>query len=43
MNNQQNSPKRMLPFFVEFIKFSAGFAAIIALALLSLRIASAAW
>lgn len=27
----------MLPFFVEFVKFSAGFAAIIALALIALR------
>lgn len=33
---------RMLPFFVEFVKFSAGFAVIIAVALITLRFASAA-
>lgn len=32
----------MLPFFVEFVKFSTGFAAIIATALLTLHVASAA-
>lgn len=32
----------MLPFFVEFVKFTAGFAAIIAVALVTLHIASAA-
>lgn len=32
----------MLPFFVEFVKFSTGFAVVIAVALLTLHIASAA-
>lgn len=32
----------MLPFFIEFIKFATGFVAIIATALLTLHIASAA-
>jgi len=32
----------MLPFFVEFVKFATGFSAIIAVALLSLHVASAA-
>ncbi len=32
--------RRALPFFVEFIKFSTGFAVIVALALLVLRVAS---
>jgi hypothetical protein len=47
MNNQQNNnrkdaERRMLPFLVEFVKFSTGFAVIIAVALLTLHIASAA-
>lgn len=33
--------RRALPFFVEFVKFATGFAAIVAVALLSLRVASA--
>ena len=33
---------RMLPFFIEFVKFSTGFAVIVAAALLALNIASAA-
>lgn len=38
-----SAPKQhLLPFFVEFIKFVAGFAVIIAVALVTLRIASAA-
>ncbi len=47
MNNQQNNEsladkeRRMLPFFVEFVKFSAGFAVIIAAALVTLNAASA--
>jgi hypothetical protein len=47
-NNQENRQDgtvrkmRMLPFFVEFIKFSAGFAVIIAAALITLHAASAA-
>lgn len=32
----------MLPFVVEFVKFAAGFAVIVAIALLTLHIASAA-
>lgn len=32
----------MLPFFVEFIKFATGFAAIVAIALFTLSAASAA-
>jgi hypothetical protein len=47
MNNQKNKvqdarARRVLPFFIEFVKFATGFAAIIAAALLSLHIASAA-
>jgi len=47
MNNQKNNDRnarerRMLPFFVEFVKFSTGFAVIIAAALLALHVASAA-
>lgn len=34
--------RRMLPFFTEFVKFSVGFAVIVAAALLALNIASAA-
>ena len=46
MNNQKNSTReaerRMLPFFIEFVKFASGFAFIIAAALLTLHVASAA-
>ena len=47
MNNQKNKAqdaraRRALPFFIEFVKFATGFAAIVAVALLSLHIASAA-
>jgi hypothetical protein len=47
MNDQQNKAqtereRRMLPFFVEFVKFSTAFAVIIAVALLTLHVASAA-
>ena len=48
MNNQKNKEslrareRRMLPFVVEFVKFSTAFAAIVAVALLTLHIASAA-
>ncbi len=41
-NNQQARERRALPFFIEFVKFATGFAAIIAVALLSLHVASAA-
>lgn len=36
----RETKRRALPFFVEFIKFSTGFAVIVALALFILRIAS---
>lgn len=48
MNNPYNKEserareRRLLPFFIEFVKFSTGFAAIIAAALFTLHIASAA-
>ncbi|TSC70394.1 MAG: hypothetical protein G01um101449_368 [Parcubacteria group bacterium Gr01-1014_49] len=42
MNNQKDKAKRALPFFIEFVKFASGFAAIVAVALLSLHVASAA-
>jgi len=32
----------MLPFFIEFVKFSTGFAVIVAAALLALHVANAA-
>lgn len=38
--NDRNPKRRALAFFVEFVKFSAGFTAIIAAALLVLRAAS---
>jgi len=46
MNNQKNNNSRetgprMLPFFIEFVKFATGFAAIVAVALFSLHIATA--
>lgn len=34
--------RRMLPFVVEFVKFATGFAAIVAVALFTLHVASAA-
>jgi hypothetical protein len=39
---KKSTGRRLLPFVTEFIKFSTGFAAIIAAALLSLHVASAA-
>lgn len=48
MSNPQNkeslreTEQRMLPFVVEFVKFATAFAVIIAIALLTLHIASAA-
>lgn len=47
MNSQKNNDRRaaerrMLPFVVEFVKFATGFAVIVAIALLTLHIASAA-
>lgn len=42
-NNRESKIERgVLPFFVEFLRFSTGFAAIIAAALLTLHFASAA-
>jgi hypothetical protein len=48
MNNLKNKEslrdreRRALPFFIEFVKFATGFAVIIAAALLTLHVASAA-
>ncbi|MDD2657801.1 MAG: hypothetical protein PHD04_04060 [Candidatus Pacebacteria bacterium] len=42
MNNQKNNARRMLPFVTEFVKFSAAFATIIAVALITLHVASVA-
>ena len=48
MNNPRNKEssrareRRALPFVVEFVKFASGFAAIIAVALLTLHVASVA-
>ena len=41
-DNRTEKERRMLPFFTEFVKFSVGFAVIVAAALLALNIASAA-
>jgi len=38
---KKDSARRMLPFVTEFIKFSTGFAVIIAATLLTLHLASA--
>jgi len=38
----RDAERRALPFFVEFVKFSTGFAVIIATALIALHAASAA-
>jgi hypothetical protein len=38
----RETERRALPFFVEFVKFSTGFAVIIATALIALHVASAA-
>lgn len=47
MNNQRNknnrdAERRILPFVVEFVKFATAFAVIIAAALLTLHVATAA-
>ena len=47
MSSQKNNverarERRMLPFFIEFVKFSTGFAALIAVALFTLHVASIA-
>ena len=41
-NDRNSTMRRALPFFVEFVKFSIGFAVIIAVALFALRVANAA-
>lgn len=41
-NDLRNAERRMLPFFVEFVKFATAFAAIVAIALFTLSAASAA-
>jgi hypothetical protein len=41
-NNRGDAERRMLPFVVEFVKFATGFAVIVAVALLTLHVASAA-
>ncbi len=41
-DSRRSTARRALPFFVEFVKFSIGFAIIIAVALLTLHVASAA-
>ena len=38
----EQKEKRALPFFVEFVKFAAGFAVIVAVALIALHAAGAA-
>jgi hypothetical protein len=40
--SRRDTERRMLPFVVEFVKFATGFAVIVAIALLTLRAASAA-
>lgn len=40
--NRTDRERRMLPFFIEFVRFSTGFAVIIAAALVTLHVASAA-
>ncbi len=42
MGMGSNKKGRLLPFFVEFVKFSVGFAFILACALLALKVAMAA-
>lgn len=44
MKNAENNNRRKatLPFFVEFVKFSTGFAVIVAIGLIGLHAASAA-
>lgn len=40
--NKRTIERRLLPFFIEFVKFTTGFAVIIAAALLALHVATAA-
>lgn len=37
----ERNPRRLLPYFVEFVKFATGFAVIIAIALFALQAAAA--
>ncbi len=39
VSTSKETEQRMLPFVVEFVKFSTGFAAIIAVALITLHVA----
>ena len=41
MKNQNDNKPRKLPFFIEFVKFFIAFAAIVASALIALRVVSA--
>lgn len=41
-NNIRNAERRILPFFIEFVKFATAFAVIVAIALFTLSAASAA-
>ncbi len=41
-NNRRDVERRMLPFVIEFVKFSTAFAVVIAVALLTLHVATAA-
>lgn len=41
-NSRREAERRLLPFVVEFVKFVVGFVVIVAVALLTLHIASAA-
>ncbi len=41
-NDEQTRARRALPYFVEFVKFSTAFAAIVAIALFTLHVATAA-
>ena len=41
-DNRAEKERRMLPFFIEFVKFTTGFAVIVAVALLMLNVATVA-
>lgn len=41
-NMQRDKERKALPFFIEFVEFATGFAAIVATALVTLHVASAA-
>lgn len=40
-DSRQDTERRILPFFIEFVKFTTGFAVIVAAALLMLNVATA--